>query len=129
MAEALITISISRIQEGRAGDFERINAEIVAAVQEHEPRLIGMHVYLTEDGSRVVGVQVHPDAESMEFHMQVMREKIGRALDMLELTEFLVLGPAGPGLTQMMERLAAGGTTVDHLPRHVSGFTRSRRTG
>jgi hypothetical protein len=44
-----------------------------------EPRLIAFNVYVDQDGSNATVVQVHPDADSMLFHMQVARDHISEA--------------------------------------------------
>ena len=48
-------------------------------VEAEEPRLLAFNGYGSEVGSEVSVVQVHPDPESMLFHMQVAREHIERA--------------------------------------------------
>jgi hypothetical protein len=122
--EPLITITTSKIKDGRYDDFVRINREIVEAVKEHEPRLIAMHVFVNDQKDKVTGIQVHPDADSMEFHLEVMKEKIGRAMDFLEVTSFQVLGTPGPKAEGMMSSLNDDGTNIENVPLHVSGFTR-----
>jgi hypothetical protein len=42
----------------------------------NEPRVIGFEAYLSDDDTEVTGLQVHPDADSMGYHMQVAFEKI-----------------------------------------------------
>lgn len=48
-------------------------------IEANEPRLIAFNEYLSEDGTEVGVVQVHPDADSMEFHMGMVRERAERA--------------------------------------------------
>jgi hypothetical protein len=54
-------------------------AELVDFVETNEPRMIAFHAYLDQDGKRLSIVQVHPDADSMLFHMQVARDHISEA--------------------------------------------------
>ena len=51
-------------------------AEFCRLTQEREPRFLGFHIYVTEDGSSEVVVQIHPDAESMQHHIEVMGDKV-----------------------------------------------------
>ena len=44
-------------------------------------RVAGWLVLLTSWGTLMTIVQVHPDAESMEFHMQTIGKHIGEAYD------------------------------------------------
>jgi hypothetical protein len=61
-------------------------------VESNEPRLIAFNLYLDDEGSSVTGVQVHPDAQSMVSHMQVVRDYITTAYG-----DFLESRP-GPGM-------------------------------
>jgi hypothetical protein len=40
------------------------------------PEVIAFEAYLSDDSTEVTGVQIHPDADSMAFHMQIALEKI-----------------------------------------------------
>jgi hypothetical protein len=40
-------------------------------VEANEPRILAHYVYLGEDQTEVLMVQIHHDAESAELHMQV----------------------------------------------------------
>jgi secreted PhoX family phosphatase len=76
MAGPFIFISQSRIKEGRLDDFKRGLREMAEFVEANEPRVIAFEAYLNDDDTEVTGVQIHPDADSMAFHMQVAFEKI-----------------------------------------------------
>lgn len=125
MSDPFITVTTSRIKDGRVEECMRVNREIAHLVEEHEPRMIAFHVFLNEAEDEVVGVQVHPDADSMEIHLEIMRQKIARAMDFLELVDFKVLGAPGPVTSGLMATLHGAGTHVDHKPVHVAGFTRT----
>ena len=53
-----------------------------------EPRVIAFNIYVNDEGTEVTGVQVHPDAASMEFHMQVLREDMMTACGSLVMPPF-----------------------------------------
>jgi hypothetical protein len=36
--------------------------------------LLGFHIHVSDDGSSEVVLQIHPDAESMQHHLEVMGE-------------------------------------------------------
>jgi hypothetical protein len=63
--DPLFTVTTSRIKDGRVDECMRVNREIAHLVEEHEPRMIAFHVFLNVAEDEVVGVQVHPDADSM----------------------------------------------------------------
>jgi hypothetical protein len=75
VAGPFIFISQSRIKEGRLDDFNRALREMATFVEANEPRVIAFEAYLNDDDTEVTGVQIHPDADSMAFHMQVAFEK------------------------------------------------------
>jgi len=125
MSAPLITITAGRVREGKLAEYRRLNARITEFVEAQEPRVIAFHVMLSEDGGRFVGLQVHPDAASMELHMQVAGGLIREAGDVLQVETFTVLGSSSEAFDKMMSSLASAGVAVQHLPDHVNGFTRS----
>jgi hypothetical protein len=51
-------------------------------IEANEPRLMAFNEYATDEGTEVVVVQVHPGADSFEFHMGGVRERAyARAYD------------------------------------------------
>jgi hypothetical protein len=76
MAGPFIFISQSRVKDGKLEDFKRGLREMAEFVEANEPRVIAFEAYLNDDGTEATGVQIHPDADSMAFHMQVAFEKI-----------------------------------------------------
>jgi len=125
MSSPFITLTSGRVREGRLDDYLEVNRAITETVQTKEPRVIAFHVMLDEEGERFLGLQFHPDARSLEFHMEVLRDLIGQAGDVLDVQGFTVLGPSSEAVDGLMRTLVDGGVTVMHYPRHVNGFTRS----
>ncbi|HSD10648.1 MAG TPA: hypothetical protein VLF14_06675 [Candidatus Binatia bacterium] len=72
-------------------------------------------------------MQVHPDASSMELHMQVVREHITHAYEDLleETTSIQVYGELNDAARGMMEHLAGSGVALSVKPNAMGGFTRS----
>lgn len=103
MSAPFITLTFGRIKDGKREDFERSNATIARLVEENEPRVVAFHALLSQDGDRFAGMQFHPDAESMECHMQVVKEAVEDISGSLEIEEFKVMGPSND--------------TVDHIWR------------
>lgn len=120
------TVHHIHIRQGQGGaDYERLNRAITALVEAEEPRIIAFHVMLTEDRERLVGMQFHPDAQSMEFHLETVKELIANASDILEIEEFQVLGQSSEVIDGLMKTMAESGIKVEHVPHHLGGFTRS----
>jgi quinol monooxygenase YgiN len=79
MAEPFIFIGTHTVKEGKLEDFRQHFQEFCAFIEENEPRLIHFALYISEDGTEVSVVQVHPDEDSMAFHMQVAGEPMAQA--------------------------------------------------
>lgn len=84
MSQPFIFISTHTIREGKLDDFEELNRSFVEFVEAYEPRLIGLHVYMNDDGTEASLVQIHPDADSMEFHLQLAGAEIQKAFEVVD---------------------------------------------
>lgn len=126
MTAPFIFIGTHRIKEGKVEDFKNDSREVVELVEAKEPRLIGFNLYLNEDGTETAVVQVHPDADSMLFHMQVAQEHIeGAYAETLDVTTGLqIYGRPNDPVLEMMRQLAGSGVPLTVKPEHIGGFTR-----
>jgi hypothetical protein len=94
-------------------------------IHSNEPRLIAFHEYLSQDGTEVEYVQVHPDTDSFENHMRVV-ERSGRPYtDTLEGTSSIrIYGTPSKAILEMLSQAAGSGVPTTVLPEHLGGFTR-----
>jgi hypothetical protein len=122
MSEPFVFISRSRIKEGKLEECRTYLRELVEFVEENEPRVIAFAAYVNEDGTEVSGVQVHPDAASMELHMQLAGEKIMKSFEFLETDGVEIYGTPSDGVLEMMKQIA--GVPVSIRPDPVGGFAR-----
>jgi len=125
MTEPFIFIGTYKIKEGKLKDFKRYWRQFVDFVEESEPRLIAFNAYVDDDGSEVSVVQVHPDAESMEFHVKLIREHVEHAA-----WEFLgdtvsthIFGAVSDSGLETMRQMGSSG--FNFKPHGIGGFTRS----
>ena len=83
--------------------------------------------YVNEDGTEVGVVQIHPNAASMEFHMDVVAERAARAYaETLEATTSIqVYGVPSDAVLEMLRRQAGAGVPMTVKRQHLGGFTRS----
>src|SRR4051812_36044428 len=78
MPGPFIFVATNRVREGKLeGEKQRVPGWI-DCIRSNEPRLIAFHEYLSEDGTEVEYVQVHPDTDSFENHLRVV-ERSGRS--------------------------------------------------
>ena len=125
MSGPFIFIGTSKIREGKLEECKQRLQELVDLVETNEPRLIAFNLYLDEKGSRLSAIQVHPDAESMEYHMKVVSEHLSNAFEFLESTESQqVYGQPTPALAQMLSNYDAN-VAATFMPVYEGGFTRT----
>ena len=125
MSGPFIYIGTNTIKQGKVEEARKMLTEIAELVATHEPRVIAFNFYLDEDNREAVCVQVHPDAASMDTHMQVISEHLKTAYDVLEATTSEQL--YGPGGERMVDefRQWAPNATFTVVPQHLAGVTRS----
>jgi quinol monooxygenase YgiN len=127
MSEPFIFIGTHTIREGKLEDFKKQWRELLDVVEAKEPRLIAFNAYVNEDGTELTVVQVHPDADSMLFHMQVARDHISEAYQsVLEKTKRIdVYGKPSDTALEMIRQLAGSEVPLSLKANHLGGFTRS----
>src|SRR5262245_33244479 len=121
-----IYVGTTRVKPGRLPALRDQLAGVIDFVETNEPRLIAFHCYLDEAGDKLAIVQVHPDAASMEFHMQVNAKHFATAFDNLDvaITE-QYCGAMTDTLKSELAKWDEPDVTVIRMPVYVGGFTRS----
>jgi hypothetical protein len=130
MSGPFIFIATNRLREGKL-DAERERVpELCAFIEASEPQLIAFNEYASEDGTEVGVVQVHPDAASMEFHMEVVAERAMRAYaETLDATTSIqVYGEPSDAVLEMLGRQAGAGVPMTVKRYHLGGFTRTQQS-
>ena len=119
MSEPIILIDTSEIREGKLEDVRAAFEELAAFVEANEPRPISYQVYLTEDATRVTVLQIHPDSDSVEFHMEAAADLFPPFGELLRLTRMEIFGRPSP---QLLERLRAKARMLGNAPVDVYDF-------
>lgn len=127
MAEPFIFIATNSLKPGKLEAERQRVPGLVDFIKANEPRLIAFLEYANEEGTEVGVVQVHPDADSFEFHMGVVRERASRAYDetLDATTGIQVFGAPTEAIFEMLRRSAGGGVQYTVKQHHLGGFTRS----
>ncbi len=125
VSDAILYIDTSDVREGALEELKPAIARLVEFVQANEPRLIAYNVYLTEDGTRMTVVSVHPDAASLEYHLEVAGPLFREFVELVTLSSIQIYGrPSEKALQQAHEKSRLlGGAPVRVEPLHA-GFTR-----
>ena len=124
MTEPFIFIGTHALKEGKLEDFEQYSEDFCNFIEANEPRLIHFALYINDEGTEVSVVQVHPDADSMAFHMQVAAEHFVRAYEFLDATKSIqIYGTPSDTLLEQMKQVSSSGVPVI-VKSGMAGFNR-----
>jgi hypothetical protein len=127
VSSPFIFIATNRLKPG-ALDRERERVPgLVEFIEANEPRLIAFNEYVNETGDEVTVVQIHPDAASMEAHMEIVRERASAAYsETLDATvRVQVFGEPTDAILAILRQQAGAGVEISVDGEHLGGFTRS----
>jgi quinol monooxygenase YgiN len=126
MSDAIVYVDTSDVREGA---LERLKAgmkELVEFVEANEPRLIAYNVYFSDDRNRMTVVHVHPDAASLELHLEVAGPFFRRFAELVSLTSTHIYGePSETALRQSHEKARLLGHDAVVVDALHAGFTRA----
>jgi quinol monooxygenase YgiN len=126
MSGVFVYVGTTTIKAGKREEARKHLAELVDFVETNEPRMIAFHAFLDEEGSTLTIVQVHPDAASMEFHMQVNAKHFATAFDILEtVVSEQYYGAISDVLATELAKWDDPAVAVTRMPVHEGGFTRT----
>lgn len=123
--QPFIYLSTHAIKQGKQEEIRTWYDEFLALVEEKEPRLLASQLYLNDPQTEGTIVLVHPDAESMDYHLQVTGDKIGEGLELAPVESIQIYGTPGPVLQQVLQRNEEAGVTVTVSPRNLGGLSRT----
>jgi hypothetical protein len=116
MPEPIVFVDSSEIREGRLDEVKVMIHELTEFVETNEPRPILYQVFLDQTGRTMTVVQVHPDSESMEMHMDVAQSVFSKFQGLLQMRTMDIYGKPSQALlaamTKKAEMLGASGVTV-----------------
>jgi hypothetical protein len=125
MSDPILYVDKSDVREGALDELKPAIRELVDFVEANEPRLIAYNVYLSDDGTKMTVVNVHPDSASLEYHMTVAGPLFRRFVGLVTLSSIQIYGePSERVLKQSHEKaqlLGRGAVTVEPW---FAGFTR-----
>src|SRR2546428_12502328 len=126
MTGPFIFIATNRLKQGKLNSEQKRLPDLIDFIQANEPRLLAFNEYANEEGTEVAVVQVHPDADSMAFHMEVVAERAAAAYAQTvdATTGIQVFGTPSNAIVEMLRRQAGAGVPLSVKPRHLGGFTR-----
>jgi hypothetical protein len=124
-AEVIVYVDTSDVREGALEELKPAMRELVDFVQTNEPRIIAYNVYLSDDGTRMTVVHVHPDSESLEYHMEVAGPVFRQFVELVTLSSIHIYGePSEKVLRQSHEKARMLGRDAVVVDSMHAGFTR-----
>lgn len=123
---AIVYVDTSEVRAGALEELKAAIQELVEFVDANEPRLIAYGVYLSDDGTRMTVVQVHPDSESLEYHMDVAGSAFRKFVGLVTLSSIQIYGAPGEKLVRKLHEkarlLGRGVVVVSGLHAGVTRF-------
>jgi hypothetical protein len=126
MSDAILYVDTSDVREGALDELKDGMKELVAFVEANVPRAIAYNVYFSDDGTRMTVMHVHPDAASLEHHLEVAGPLFRRYADLVTLSSIQIYGePSKKALEQSRAKAELLGRDAELVvePLHA-GFTR-----
>jgi hypothetical protein len=121
-----IFIATNRLKPGRLDRERKRVTGLVEFIEASEPRLIAFNEFVNDAGDEVTVVQIHPDAASMEAHMEIVRERAQQAYaETLDATvRIQVFGQPTEAILETLRQQAGDGVEISIDGEHLGGFTR-----
>ena len=126
MSGPFIFIATNRLKPGKFEDEKKRVPGLCDFIEANEPQLIAFNEYASDDGTEVGVVQIHPDAASMELHMEVVADRAAQAYaeTLQATTSIQVYGEPSEAVLTMLQRQAGCGVPLTVKRYHLGGFTR-----
>jgi hypothetical protein len=125
MPGPFIFVATNKLRQGGLEGEKRRVPGWIEFIQSSEPRLIAFHEYLSEDGTEVEYVQVHPDTDSFENHLRVVERSSRSYTETLQGTgNIRIYGRPSTAIREMLGQSVGSDVPMTILPEHLGGFTR-----
>ena len=129
MAAPFIFIGTYKVKPGKLEEFKAWFANYIdTTVEPNEPRLLSFEAYEDPKANVVTVVQVHPDAESMVHHMEVITDHVSTAYaNFLEReSQYQIYGTPRAGVLELIQQMD-GSDEAPTSQEPFAGFTRLAR--
>jgi quinol monooxygenase YgiN len=126
MAAPFIFIGTHKVKAGKLEEFKAWFANYIdTTIEPSEPRLLSFEAYADPKANVVTVVQVHPDAESMVHHMEVITDHVSTAYaNFLEReSQYQLYGTPRAGVLELMQQMD-GSDEAPTSQEPFAGFTR-----
>jgi len=123
MADPLIYIGTHGIKPGMLDTAKEASRQLVEFVEPNHPRMIHFEVDIDDDAREMTVIQIHPDEESLLFHVQLAADRIKAAYEFLDrTTKIEIFGDPSDKVTAMIDQMGSGAPV--RFNTAVAGFSR-----
>ncbi len=122
MSGPFVVVTRTRVKPGKAEEASAWLKRFCDLVKEREPRILAFHTYSDEESELSGTVQVHPDAESMEFHFRAMGEELKAMYEYLD--EVVSVELFGTPSETVLRGVSRYQDILSVMPVHTGGVTR-----
>jgi hypothetical protein len=125
MSQPLVYVDTSEVRDGALEELTGAIQELAEFIEANEPQLIAYNVFISDDGSQMTVMHVHPDSASLDHYMDTAGPRFGRFADLVTLSSIHIYGePSEKALRQLRDKarlLGSGDVIVQALH---AGFSR-----
>jgi len=125
MSSPIVYVDTSAIREGKQQELEVAMKHLATFVEANMPRVISYGLFLDENRMQMTVVALHPDSESLQFHLETGATEFQKFADLIDLSRIEVYGVVSDGVLERLNRKARmlGSGTVAVHELHA-GFAR-----
>jgi hypothetical protein len=125
MPPPIVYVDTSAIRKGKHQQLEVAMKDLATFVEANMPRVISYGFFLDQNRTEMTVVAVHPDSESLEFHIDTGAAEFRKFADLIDLSRIEVYGAVSDAVLGRLDRKArmlGGGTVAVH--ELYAGFVR-----
>jgi quinol monooxygenase YgiN len=125
MALPIVYVDVSEIRDGKLEELEQAMSHLVQFVEANMARIISYGFFIDPKRTTMTVVAIHPDAASLEFHLDEGRDEFRKFAHLIDLSRIEVYGSVTEAVVERLQRkarmLGRGSVAVHGL---FAGFSR-----
>ncbi len=125
MPEPLILIGTHAIKPGMLDTAKSASRDLADFLEPNHPRINHFEVNVDDEANEMTVIQIHPDEDSVLFHIQIAGEKIRSAYEFLEgTTKIELYGNPSQTVIDVVNQMSMGAPV--RFNQAVARFSRLR---
>ena len=104
MSEMVLFVGTYSILEGGVDAFYAQAEGMTELIRDHEPRVLLIGHYLSDDQTEGTSIHLHPDADSLDFHMETASRMISRGSQVVDVKRIELYGKPNDQTLEQLSR-------------------------